>query len=77
MLSINEVNAPVAENLKRCIESQGLKKKTVAIKAGLTQNELSDIFGGRRVIKVCEVPALADAAGVNVKILFEPENSRR
>lgn len=73
MLSINEVNAPVAENLKRCIESQGLKKKTVAIKAGLTQNELSDIFGGRRVIKVCEVSALAEAAGIDVKMLFEPE----
>lgn len=71
MISINEANAPVAANLKRCIEEQGLKKKTVAAKAGLTQNELADIFGSRRILKVCEVPAVAEAVGVSVEKLFQ------
>lgn len=71
MISIKEANAPVAENLKRCIEEQGLKKKTVAAKAGLTQGELTDSFGGRRLIKVCELPALAEATGVRIDYLFE------
>ncbi len=73
MISIKEANAPVADNLKRCIEDSGLKKKTVAASAGLSQHELTDIFGSRRIIKACELPALAEAAGVPVQVLFKTQ----
>ncbi len=72
MSYIKEANSPVAENIKMRIEANGLKKKTVAAKAGLTQNELADIFGGRRIVKAREILALAEAMEAPVSVLFEP-----
>lgn len=74
MISIKEANAPVADNLKRWIEMKDFKKKAVAARAGLTQNELTDIFGGRRIIKMCELPELAEAVGIPMEKLFEQSN---
>ena len=71
MLSIKEANAPVTGNIKHYIESKGLKKKTVATQAGLTQNELTDILGSRRIIKACEIKRIAEAVGEPVEYLFE------
>ena len=72
MSYIKEANSPVAENIKLRIEANGLKKKTIAAKAGLTQNELTDIFGGRRIVKAREILALAEAMEAPVGALFEP-----
>lgn len=70
MITIKEANFPVAENAKRIAESKDLKKKAVAGNAGLTNHELTDIFGGRRIIKACEIGRLAGALGVGIEELF-------
>ena len=72
MSYIKEANSPVAENIKLRIEANGLKKKTIAAKAGLAHNELTDIFGGRRIVKAREILALAEAMEAPVGALFEP-----
>ncbi len=77
MSYIKEANSPVAENIKLRIEANGLKKKTVAAKAGLTQNELTDIFGGRRIVKAREILALAEAMEAPVSVLFESAQHNR
>ena len=77
MLSIKEANAPVAGNIKHYIESKGLKKKTVATQAGLTQNELTDILGSRRIIKACEIKRIAEALNVTMNDLYRTGTESR
>ncbi len=69
-MSIKQINEPVASNIERIICEKGLKKCAVALKAGLTGQELSDVLNGRRIIKVNEVPRVARALDVNLSDLF-------
>lgn len=77
MISIKEANEPVTENIKHYIESKGLKKKTVATQAGLTQNELTDILGSRRIIKACEIKRIAEALNVTMNDLYRTGTESR
>ena len=65
----------VQRNLVRIIEDKDLKKKGVARRAGITQQALSDIIAGRKVIRADMIPALAGACGVEIPELFK-ENER-
>lgn len=76
-MTVAESNYPLLDNLERLISEKGLKKNFVAEKAGLTPINLSDMFGGRRLIKPCEIVALAKALGVDYDELFaDPELSK-
>ena len=67
--------ALVKENLIRVIDEKGLVKKGVAKRAGLTQQGLSDIIAGRKVIRADMVPSLAAAVDVPITELFK-ENTK-
>ncbi len=71
MMTISELNHPVAENMERIIAEKGIKKGFVAQKAGLSPAEFSGILTGSRLIKVSEVKPFADALAVEVNALFE------
>lgn len=73
LMSIKQINEPVAGNIERIIREKGLKKCVVALKAGLTGQELSDVLNGRRIIKVNEVPRVAKALDVSLSELFALE----
>lgn len=69
-MRIEEFNAPAAENISKIIESKGLKQVYVAEKVGYKAQELNDMLNGRRLIKVCDVPKLALALGVEINDIY-------
>ena len=73
-MSIKEMNANIPENIVAIIERKGLKKKAVAEKAGISAQDFSQILGGRRLMKISEVIAFAEALGVELNDIMQPEN---
>lgn len=69
-MSIVECNASVPKNLSRIIKERGLKQSAVARWAGYTSQQFTDMLNGRKLIKPCDVAALANALCVNVGDLF-------
>lgn len=72
-MTIKEANAPIDCNVSVIINKKGLKQVYVAGKAGYTAQELNDMLNGRRLIKVCDIPKIAYALGVDTNCLFEIE----
>ncbi len=67
---IPESNQPVAEKVSQLIESKGLKKKAVAEKAGYSEQILSDMLNGRRIIRVMDMIRIMEVLGVDANTLF-------
>lgn len=72
-MTIVEANQPVSTGLLTIISKKGLKQVHVAEKAGCTSQELCDMLNGRRLIKACDIPKLANALDVKVDDLFKEE----
>ena len=70
-LTISEANAPLSKGIQIIIAEKGFKNLYIAQKAGFTSQELSDMLNGRRLIKACDVPKLADALGVEAGDIYE------
>lgn len=64
------MNNGVANNIKRIIESKGLKQGFVAKKAGLSSKDLSNIINGRKIIRDKTILALSLALNVTPNELF-------
>ncbi len=75
-MNIEERNQPVAYNASKIIESMGLKKKAVAEKAGYSEQMLSDMLNGRKVIRIVDAVRIRDALGVDSNTLFDTEGRR-
>lgn len=60
----------VAENIRRIIKQKGLMQKTVAERAGFTAHQFTDMLRGRKILRVEYVPAIAEALGVPIALLF-------
>lgn len=67
----------VVRNLVRIIDDKDLKKKAVARRAGLSQQALSDIIAGRKIVRADMIPALAGACGVEIPELFREDETER
>lgn len=63
-------NRVVPANVVRLIDERGLKQCAVAERAGFTKTQFSDMLNGRRIMKVCDVMAIAEALGVEVGELY-------
>lgn len=63
-------NLLVPHNIARLIAERGLKQSAVAAWAGYTKQQLSDMLNGRRIIRPCDVMAIAVALEVDVGDLF-------
>lgn len=63
-MSVAKANAPFSEGLIKLMEERGVKQVYVAKKAGYTAQELSDMLNGRRLIKACDIPRIAEALNV-------------
>lgn len=74
-MSIEHVNYPVSHIVANIIREKGLKQCTVAEKANLNPQQLNDMLNGRRVIKACDIPRLANALGVCPNQLFSETES--
>ena len=76
-MDIATYNACVPANAAGIIEQKGLKQKAVAERAGFTSQQLTDMLKGRKLIKPCDVLALADALGVTANDLFAKTGQER
>lgn len=66
----------VEENIRRIIELKGLKHRVVAIRAGLTPQQFSDMLNGRRNIYDEDILHISMALEVTPNELFGFENGR-
>lgn len=69
-MNIQNYNQPVASNVSRIIDRRGLKKKVVAEKAGYSEQMLSDMLNGRKIIKIIDVKKLEKVLEVDANTLF-------
>ena len=60
----------VATNIEKIIAEKGYKKNAVARKAGITDQKLSDMLGGRAVIRAEMIPNICHALGVEPNDLY-------
>ena len=71
-----EYNVVLPENICRIINEKGMKQGAVAERAGYSKQPLSDMINGRRIIKPCDILALANVLGVTVGDLFKISKSK-
>lgn len=69
-MTAKECNGIVPENIDRIIKERGLKQGAVADRAHYSKQQFSDMLNGRKIIKVCDVVAIADALDVSVGDLY-------
>ncbi len=69
-MNIKEYNFPVSENIAKVINEKGLKQKSIAQKAGYSEQTLSDMLNGRKIIRIIDVIKIKDALEVDTNILF-------
>lgn len=60
----------LAANIELIIEDKGLKKKSVAVKAGYSQQQFSNLINGRKTIKPEDIIKIAMALEVTPNDLF-------
>lgn len=75
-MTIAEANEPLACGLRLLIAKKGLKNLYVAEKAGYTAQELSDMLNGRRLIKACDIPKIANALNVKADDIYRAGKER-
>lgn len=69
-MTIKEANFPFDVGIAKLIQKKGVKQVYIADKAGYTAQELSDMLNGRKIIKLCDVPRLAGALGVEIDTIY-------
>lgn len=67
----------VEENIRRIIELKGLKHRVVAIRAGLTPQQFSDMLNGRRNIYDEDILHISMALEVTPNELFGFNSGKR
>lgn len=71
-MTIATMNHGVPEAIEKIILRKGMKKCVVAERAGMSAQMLTDIFANRRLIKMCDVVALARALDCSPNDFFQP-----
>lgn len=69
-MNTKDYNATLPCNINRIITERGLKQGAVASMAGLSARQLSDMLNGRRIIKPCDVVAIAEVLDITPNELY-------
>lgn len=69
-MTVSKYNAMLPKNISVAIKKQGIKNNVLAERAGYSQQQLSDMLNGRKIIKPCDILAISGALGVGVDELF-------
>lgn len=69
-MNASKYNVMLPRNIAKIIKELGLKNNAVAGKAGYTVQQFSDMLNGRKIIKPCDILAIANALDVGVDELF-------
>ena len=73
-MGVVDYNAMLPQRISRIIDERGFKQRAIAQRAGFSPQQFTDMLNGRRIIKACDVLAVADALGVEVGELFIEED---
>ena len=76
-MTIEALNLPLSYGIAQEIKRQGLIKKHVAEKCGLTPNMFSAMLNGRKMISPYHAAKIAEVLGVSVDTLFYPKEQQR
>ncbi len=68
-------NECMVESIKEIISRNGIKQKVIAERAGFTEQMMTDMLNGRKIIKAEFVPRLCKALGVSPNRLFRWDES--
>lgn len=69
-MEIRDCNRPVDEVIAKTIQEKGLKNKAVAEKAGYSEQMLSDMLNGRKLIRIVDAIRIGNVLGVDANTLF-------
>lgn len=67
----------IINNLIDLVERKKLKKGAIAAKLGLSSQQFSDILHGRKLLRVENIPLIAEALEVDIADLFYPKGTQR
>lgn len=66
----------MVDKIKEIINEKGLKQRYVAENAGMTEQQLSDILNGRKLLRAEHIMPLCNALGVKPEdVLGDPQRS--
>lgn len=69
-MRVTECNTPVAANVAAIVSEKGIKQSAIAKRIGVTDQQFSDMLNGRRIIKACDIPKIAEALDVEPNDLY-------
>ena len=62
---------PIAAGIRHIISERGLIQKSVASRAGYTQQQFNDMLNGRKTIKAKDVIPISKALGVSIQDVYD------
>ena len=75
-MRVVDYNAMLPRRISSIIDERGFKQCAIAQRAGFSSQQFTDMLNGRRIIKACDILAIAEALGVEVNELFETHDDR-
>ena len=67
---IERDNAILLENIRMILDEKGIKHCKVAGRLGMSNAEFSRMLAGKRVVRACYIPSIADVLGCDCNDLF-------
>ncbi len=65
------MRSSVADAIKVILEEKALRQGAVAMRAGFSPQQFSDMLNGRKVIKAEYIPSIANALGVDPNAIYK------
>ena len=62
---------PVAVGIRKKIAEKGLVQKSVANRAGFSEQQFSDMLNDRKIIRACDLFRISEALGVDLVDLLK------
>lgn len=73
---IHGTGVAVADNIRRILDEKGLKHVKVAQKLGISKSEFSHMLNGKKIIRACHIPLIAQALGCSYDELFAADETK-
>lgn len=66
----------ITQNIEMIIADKGMKKQYIAMKAGYSKQQFSNLMNGRKIIKPDDIIKIANALEVTPNDLFGVSNNK-
>jgi transcriptional regulator with XRE-family HTH domain len=72
-----EWNAILPNNISQIIDRSGMKQGAVAVRAGISPKQFSEMLHGRKIIKAVDIINISRALGVTPNEIFGIRSDRK